>query len=112
MNVNTTLAPVPGKIEGIKKSSGSDFQFLLDNAGGAAALGAKKPADELEAYVKMTPAERMRDAMLKRMGVTEEELAAMPPEQRKGFEDKIGELVVEEMQQTAQKTGSRIDTSA
>lgn len=62
--------------------------------------------------MKQTPAERMREALLKKLGVSEEDLAQMPPEQRKGFEEKLGKLVQEEMQKTEQNKGARIDTSA
>ncbi|MYN07156.1 hypothetical protein [Pseudoduganella aquatica] len=111
MKVDTNSNAVQGKLEFVKKMAGGDFQAALDGAmGGAAAK--TNPVAELEAYMKMTPAERMRDALLKKLGISEEDLAAMPPEQRKSFEEKIGQLVQEEMQKADHKKGARIDTSA
>jgi hypothetical protein len=111
MKVDTHSNAAQGKLEFVKKMSGGDFQAALDGAmGGAAAK--TNPVAELEAYMKQTPAERMREALLKKLGVSEEELAAMPPEQRKGFEEKLGQLVQEEMQKAEQTKGARIDTSA
>lgn len=52
-------------------------------------------AQELENYMKLTPAERIRDAVLKKLGLSEAELAAMPPSARRGIEDKIGQMVKE-----------------
>jgi hypothetical protein len=54
-------------------------------------------ADEFMAYMKKTPEERMRDSILKSMGMTEEELESLPPEQRKAIEDKIKELIKEKV---------------
>jgi hypothetical protein len=71
------------------------------------------PAAQLEKYVKMTPAERMRDAILKKVGVTEEELAAMGPDERKSIEDKIAALTKQEMEKTQEtpQKGSFIDVA-
>lgn len=112
MKVDNNGSAVQGKVEFVKKMSGADFDAALAGAMDGGSAKPKTAADELEAYVKMSPAERMRDALLKKLGMTEEELAAMPPEQRKAFEEKISELVKEEMAKTEQKKGTRVDTSA
>lgn len=72
------------------------------------------PEAQLEKYMKMTPAERMRDAILKKLGVTEEELAKMKPEEQKAMDEKIQELIKETLakQEGASKQGVFIDTSA
>lgn len=112
MKIDSNTGAVQGKLEFVKRMSGADFDAALAGAMDGGSAKPKTAADELEAYVKMSPAERMRDALLKKLGVTEEELAAMPPEQRKAFDEKISELVKEEMAKTGQKKGSRVDTSA
>ncbi|KQV78940.1 hypothetical protein ASD15_19890 [Massilia sp. Root351] len=112
MKVDINANAVQGKLEFVKKMGSADFRAALDGAMEGGPALAKDAAAELEAYMKQTPAERMREALLKKLGISEEELAAMPPEQRKAVEDKLGELVVEEMQKTEQKKGTRIDTSA
>ncbi|TBU72140.1 hypothetical protein [Phytopseudomonas daroniae] len=43
------------------------------------------------AYMEMTPAEKIRDKILKEVGMTEEELESLPPEQRAAVEKEIAE---------------------
>jgi len=57
----------------------------------------KTAAQELEEYLKKSPAEHMRDAILKEMGLTEDDLAAMPPEKRKAIEDTIAAKIKEKL---------------
>ena len=49
----------------------------------------KTALQELEEYLKKTPIQRMRDAILKDMGLTEADLNAMPPEKRNAIEATI-----------------------
>ena len=72
----------------------------------------KTAAQELDEYVKMTPEQRMRADLLKKLGLTEEELAAMSPEERQAAESKIAEMTKELLQHTSERKGSIIDTSA
>lgn len=75
-------------------------------------LKPKTAAQELDDYVKMTPEQRMRADLLKKLGMTEEELAAMSPEERQAAEAKIAEMAKELMQHSGERKGSIIDTSA
>ncbi|MCB4360641.1 hypothetical protein [Quatrionicoccus australiensis] len=52
---------------------------------------------ELHDYVNKSPAEHIRDAVLKELGLTEEDLNAMPPEKRKAMEELINERVREKL---------------
>lgn len=61
---------------------------------GAASEG-KSAYDEFKEYRQKSPAERMREQVLKSLGLSEEELAAMPPEKREQVENSIGERVRE-----------------
>lgn len=61
----------------------------LDDDGGNAALEAFK------AYMAMTPAEKMRDSILKEMGMTEEDIEALPPEQQNAVEEEIAQRMQE-----------------
>lgn len=45
--------------------------------------------------MQKSPAERMREQVLKSLGLTEEELDAMPPEKREQVEKGIGERMRE-----------------
>lgn len=69
---------------------------------------AAKPADdtaqaEFSRAAKMTPAEQMRGAMLNKLGIAEDQLGSMPPEQRKLVEDRLRDMV----RQTAQADFSK-----
>lgn len=59
------------------------------DTGKSAAVGQKTALQELEEYLKKSPIERMRDAILKDMGLTEADLAAMPPDKRNAIEAAI-----------------------
>jgi hypothetical protein len=112
MTVKPVLIPVgalPDQIK-TKKASGADFSSYMDRA--AAPASVATPEDELQAYVNKTPAERMRDAILKQLDLTQDELNAMPPEQRKGVEAQITDLMKQALEKPTQKTGNNIDTSA
>lgn len=54
-------------------------------------------------YAKKSPAEKIRDALLKSIGVTEEEFAQMSPEQRKEVEQKIADKIKDAMQKQTSK---------
>lgn len=107
-------------------TGGSDFQSLLARAqqasggsptitgqvaAGSAAEASAKQAGKAEAakaahdaalaefndYMKKTPMEHLRDAVLKEMGVTEDDLAAMPPEKRQAMEGEIARRIKEKL---------------
>lgn len=54
-------------------------------------------------YAKKSPAEKIRDALLQSIGVTEEEMKNMTPEQRKDVEQKIADKIKETLEQKAGK---------
>lgn len=57
-------------------------------------------SDAVEAYrelVGKTPGERMRAQVLRSLGMTEEELERLPPEERKKIEEKITQLIDEKV---------------
>jgi len=83
-----------------QNSSGASFQEVL------AAVQKSTPEQELDKYLKETPEQRMRDSILKEMGISEDQLAAMPPEQRKAIEDKIAQIIKQKMEQAAGKSGT------
>ena len=63
-------------------------------------------------YAKMDPIARMRASILKSMGLTEDDLKNMSPEQQKSVEQKIEQLIQQELQKNAGKTGQVVDVSA
>lgn len=53
------------------------------------------PREYLEDYLRKTPEQHMREAIMKEMGLTEEDLDAMPPEERAAIEQTITAKVKE-----------------
>jgi hypothetical protein len=78
-----------------------------------AAGPATSAKDEFMDYAQMTPAQKMRAAMLGKLGVTEEELKAMSPEERKKVEDKIKDMIKQQVENDPKmKKGSLLDVKA
>ncbi|NVO12877.1 MAG: hypothetical protein HXX10_02460 [Rhodoplanes sp.] len=62
--------------------------------------------------VKKTPAERLRESLLKQMGLTEEALAAMDPDARTAVEKSIADAIKQRLQAGGdQSTGQVVDRS-
>lgn len=58
---------------------------------------AQSPEESFLEFVKQSPAERLRAAMLKELGLTEESLAGMAPAERLAIEEKIKERLKQKM---------------
>lgn len=69
-------------------SQSSEQTLTVNESKGTARQSA---VDEFMAYMAMTPAEKMRDKILKEVGITEEDLENMQPEQRVAAEREIAE---------------------
>ncbi len=86
-------------------------------AAGPSASGAQGPAsaapDPVADFLNVvgkTPAEQMRDQVLRDLGVTEDDLKAMDPKERLKIEQKIKELIREKVQESVEKkTGVAVD---
>ncbi|GKQ53127.1 hypothetical protein [Bradyrhizobium sp. Ce-3] len=63
-------------------------------------------------YAQMSPMDRMRANILKGMGLSEEDLKTMTPDQRAKVEQKIKELIEQSFQKNAGKVGQAVDISA
>jgi TPP-dependent pyruvate/acetoin dehydrogenase alpha subunit len=63
-------------------------------------------------YAKMDPIQRLRANILKSMGLTEDDLKNMTPEQQKAVEQKIEQLMQEQLKKNANKPGQVVDVSA
>lgn len=90
--------------------SGDDGQSAGALSTGDEAKAPAKPSavDEFMAYMAMTPAEKMRDKILKEVGMTEEELENLPPEQRAAAEREIAEKMqtLQELQAAQDEQGT------
>ena len=93
------------------------------NAAGAANAGSVSGKSKLASknndvvqqfldYAKMDPIHRLRANILKSMGLTEDDLKNMTPEQQKAVEQKIEQLMQEQLKKNANKPGQVVDVSA
>lgn len=74
--------------------------------------GGDDVAKQFMDYAKMSPMERMRAQILKSMGLTEDDLKKMSPEQQKAVEQKIEQIIKQELQKNAGTTGQLVNLSA
>jgi hypothetical protein len=106
---------------------GSSATRTTSNAGAASPAGsgaaassvkgglASKSTDVVQEfldYARMDPMARLRANILKSMGLTEDDLKNMPPEQQKAVEQKIEQLIREQLEKNAGKTGQVVNISA
>ncbi|MEJ5061362.1 MULTISPECIES: hypothetical protein [unclassified Pseudomonas] len=63
---------------------------------------------EFKDYMSKTPEQRMRDAILQEMGLTEDEVKAMPPEQQQA----IGKEIADRLQDKVQVAQAEKDNSS
>jgi hypothetical protein len=64
-----------------------------------AATKPKTAEEQFLDYAQKSPAERMRDDILKSLGLTEDDLAKMSPEERAAVEEKIKKMIEEKFRQ-------------
>ena len=98
------------------------MSISLSGASPTSSLGTPKPAKPAAAksveqtfldYAKMTPAERMHAQMLAQLGLTEDQFKAMDPAAQQKVEDKIREMVKQQVQNgTDKRTGIITDKTA
>lgn len=76
-------------------------------------MGAAKvsASDEFRDFMKKTPAERMVDQILKSMGITPEELEAMPAEKQLAVMEKVRQIIEEKMRLAAGVADSANDAA-
>lgn len=74
-------------------------------SGGLTATAGQSAEDKFMAYAKMSPADRMRASILSSMGITEDQLKNMSPEQQKAVEQKIEDLIKQAAQKQIEKSG-------
>lgn len=87
----TTALNASGGFQSALESAGQkqNTSTATINTGNSAPIGPKTALQELEEFLKKSPIQRMRDAILKDMGLTEADLDAMPPEKRDAIEATI-----------------------
>jgi hypothetical protein len=81
------------------------YAYAGVSASTSSSVGEPSAKDEFLKFQSKSPAEKMRAMMLAKLGVTEEQLKAMPPEERKKIEDKLKDMVKEQVQNDIGKKG-------
>jgi len=82
-----------------KKTSSASFKEVLASASKPTA------AQELDDYMRKSPAERMQDMILKSMGLTREELATKTPAEQASIMAQINRIMQQKMEEAAAKAG-------
>ncbi|UXS00536.1 hypothetical protein [Agrobacterium tumefaciens] len=99
-------------IASISSSSLASALWELDSANAVRTTLSGEAADtssddrllaELQEWSQMTPAEMIRARALEQMGISEDELAAMPADERKAIEDKIADVIKRSLDPDNQK---------
>ncbi|MGE8151291.1 hypothetical protein ACQKP5_08600 [Pseudomonas vancouverensis] len=83
------------------------------DATGTTQTSTTSATDEFKDYMSKTPEQRLHDSILKEMGLTEEDLKAMPPEQQQAVAQEIANRMKDKIQiaqadkdNTASQTGT------
>lgn len=85
------------------QSTGGKLEMVSGKLPADLALGGKSAVEKFQEYMDKSPAEKMRDAILAEMGLTQEELDAMPPEEREAVENEIAERFQQRMEMQAKQ---------
>ena len=102
-------------IGGVRQTAGASASSGMSESttpGAGAPLSAR---DEFLKFQSMTPAQKMRAMMLAKLGVTEEQLKAMSPEERAKIEEKMKDMVKQQFAHADEKkdrTGVLADIKA
>lgn len=80
-------------------------QVGLTNTTASPPLSQTSARDEFLKFQAMTPAEKMRAMMLAKLGVTEEQLKAMSPEERAKVEQKLKDMIKQQVENDPDKKG-------
>ncbi|WP_297508196.1 hypothetical protein [uncultured Caulobacter sp.] len=74
-------------------------------AGKTSSVDEPSAKDEFLKYQTMSPAQKMRAMMLAKLGLKEEDVKAMPPEKRKQVEDKLKDMIKQQVQNAPDRKG-------
>ncbi|WP_240621444.1 hypothetical protein [Caulobacter zeae] len=93
----------------VDRVNGAASTFAPTSAG----VGGASARQELYDYAAKSPAEKMRAAILGKLGLTEEDVAAMDSKEREKLEAKIKQMIKDEVtQQAEEKKGVLVDFKA
>lgn len=98
--------PAKSAVQSGNSAANSDLlietQRLSQSEDAAPASGAR---EAFLRYAEQSPMERMREQILKSLGLTEDSLKALPPEERAAVEEQIRKMIEEKMREAAERAG-------
>lgn len=94
---------VIGNNVGIGKLFGSNPSTITADSGLTKLKTENSAKDEFMALMDKSPAERMREILMQQLGVTEEDLKNMSPEDLEKFEQKLQDLIKEKVKQAMEQ---------
>ncbi|HCN65515.1 MAG TPA: hypothetical protein DIT33_19240 [Pseudomonas sp.] len=95
----TNLQATPASVAGNAQADNVNAAFaktrvMLQASASSTGTTAKTSAtDEFKDYMSKSPAQRIREQLLKEMGLTEDDVKAMPPEKQQAITDQITALM-------------------
>ena len=95
----TNLQATPASVAGNAQADNVNAAFaktrvMLQASASSPGTAAKTSAtDEFKDYMSKSPAQRIREQLLKEMGLTEDDVKAMPPEKQQAITDQITALM-------------------
>jgi hypothetical protein len=95
----TNLQATPASVAGNAQADNVNAAFaktrvMLQASASSTGTTAKTSAtDEFKDYMSKSPAQRIREQLLKEMGLTEDDFKAMPPEKQQAITDQITALM-------------------
>jgi len=92
--------------------AGSASPYGSNGVSGSIA-GQKTPKEEFLEYARMTPAEKLRESVLRSLGVSEEELKRMDSKERQRIEEQVRELIRQKVESDgSDQKGAIVDVTA
>ena len=95
----TNLQATPASVAGNAQADNVNAAFaktrvMLQASASSTGTAAKTSAtDEFKDYMSKSPAQRIREQLLKELGLTEDDVKAMPPEKQQAITDQITALM-------------------
>jgi hypothetical protein len=103
-------------VTGFSPVASTVFPQNVGSAGSLSANGATSQGDSVTQdfldYAKMSPMERMRDEILKGLGLTEQQFKELSPAQQQAVDQKIQQIMMKQLQQNGGATGQLVNVSA
>jgi hypothetical protein len=97
-------------ISGFSPSSGAPATspFATQSSSTQNAAAANPAVQQFLEYANMTPAQRLHAQMLAKLGLTEDQFNAMSPADRQKVEDKIREMIKQQINSSSDKSPGQI----